>query len=273
MKKKQKKDAGGRRSEPRLRADRGEWIYGRRPVSEVLKAGVRHIYEAVLPLERPHKQDMPAIRQALQAGNIPCRFAGRDDLDEICNGGNHQGVALRTGGFPYISFDQIIHDVKKNPDALVIILDHIEDPQNTGSILRTAETAGVTGIVMPENRSAGITPAVVRASAGASEYMRVARVVNLTRSVKNLQNAGCWVTALDMGKNTRNYTDIDFNGRIALVVGSEGNGVSRLVLETSDFAASLPMAGRIASLNAAVAAAVVMYEVGRQRREKTEFRQ
>ena len=257
-KNRQQNNMKGRRIKSYSSTDRGEWIYGRRPVAEVLKSGRRHVYEAILPLVQHENQDMACIRQAVQLKNIHCRYAERDDLDEICNGGNHQGVALRTGSFPYIAFDQIMHDVKEDPHALVVILDHIEDPQNIGSILRTANTAGVTGIVLPENRSAGVTPSVVRASAGASEYMRVARVVNLTRSVKSLQAAGCWVTALDMGEDSRNYTDIDFEGRVALVVGSECNGVSRLVRETSDFIASLPMAGRIASLNAAVAAAIVM---------------
>ena len=245
--------------------ERGDWIYGRRPVSEVLKAGGRHIYEAVLPPEGHDSQDLSAIRSAVQGRNIPFKFMEREELDELCGGGNHQGVALRTGSFPYISFEQIIHDVKENPDALVMILDHIEDPQNTGSILRTANAAGVTGVIMPENRSAGVTPAAVRASAGASEYMRVARVVNLTRAIKSLQDAGVWVTALDMVEESRNYTEVDFKGRVALVVGSEGKGVSRLVRESSDFVATLPMAGKIESLNAAVAAAIVMYEVVRQR--------
>lgn len=244
---------------------RGDWVYGRRPVFEVLKSGVRHIYEALLPPDGHDKQELAAIRKFVLQKNIPFKFVDRDELDELCTGGNHQGVALRTGAFPYISFDQIIHDVKLNPAALVIILDHIEDPQNIGSILRSANAVGATGVVLPENRSAGVTPAAVRASAGASEYMRVARVVNLTRAIKSLQDAGVWVTALDMTDNSHDYTEVDFKGRVGLVVGSEGKGVSRLVRESSDFVASLPMSGRIESLNAGVAAAVVMYEVTRQR--------
>ncbi len=248
--------------------ERGDWIYGRRPVSEVLKAGVRHIYEAVLPPEGHDALELSVIRAAVVAKAIPFRCMEREELDQICDEGNHQGVALRTGSFPYISFEQIIHDVKENPDALVIILDHIEDPQNTGSILRTANAVGATGVILPEDRAAGVTPAAVRASAGASEHMRVAKVVNLTRAIKSLQAAGVWVTALDMVENSRCYTAVDFKGRVALVVGNEGKGVSRLVRESSDFVATLPMAGKIESLNAGVAAAIVMYEVVRQRTVK-----
>lgn len=261
----QKRNFKGGRTKNSL--ERGDWIYGRRPVAEVLKAGGRHVYEAVLPSEGHDSQDLSAIRSAVQGRNIPYKFMEREELDDLCGGGNHQGVALRTGSFPYISFEQIIHDVKESPNALVMILDHIEDPQNTGSILRSANAAGVTGVILPENRSAGVTPAAVRASAGASEYMRVAKVVNLTRAIKSLQDVGTWVTVLDMVEESRNYTEVDFKGRIALVVGSEGKGVSRLVRESSDFVATLPMAGKIDSLNAAVAASIVMYEVVRQRGE------
>lgn len=248
--------------------ERGEWIYGRRPVSEVLKAGVRHIYEAALPYERHDAQGLSAIRAAVVAKAIPFKCLEREELDQICDGGNHQGVALRTGTFPYVSFEQIIHDVKENPDALVVVLDHIEDPQNIGSILRTANAVGASGVILPEDRAAGVTSATVRASAGASEHMRVARVVNLTRSIKSMQDAGVWVTALDRVADSRDYTAVDFKGRVALVVGNEGKGVSRLVRESSDFVASLPMAGAIDSLNAGVAAAIVMYEVVRQRMMK-----
>jgi 23S rRNA (guanosine2251-2'-O)-methyltransferase len=148
---------------------------------------------------------------------------------------------------------------------MVLLLDHIEDPQNIGSLLRSANAAGVTGVVIPEDRAAGVTPSAVRASAGASEYMRVAKVVNLVRAIKSLQAEGVWVSALDIGDDSRDYTGVDFKGRVGLVVGSEGKGVSRLVRETSDFVASLPMLGKVASLNAGVAGAVAMYEILRQR--------
>ncbi len=250
----------------RASLERGDWIYGRRPVIELLSAAARHLYEAILPADDQHDTpELAFIRKNVLARNIPFRQAERAELDELCGGGNHQGVALRTGFFPYVDLEQIVNDVNRDHDALVILLDHIEDPQNTGSILRSANAVGATGVVIPADRSAGVTPAVVRASSGASEHMRVARVVNLTRAVKTLQQSGLWITALDADAHGRAYTDIDFKGRVGLVVGSEGSGVGRLVRESSDFVAELPMRGKVASLNAGVAAAVVMYEVLRQR--------
>jgi len=262
---KQFKDFKGSRKRTSVSSERGDWIYGRRPVLEVLNSKVRHIYEAVLPASGDDKADVAHIRKTVLDRGIPSKVMDREDMDDLCEGGNHQGVALRTGGFPYISFDQIIHDVKADPNAVILLLDHIEDPQNIGSLLRSANAAGVTGVVIPEDRAAGVTPSAVRASAGASEYMRVAKVVNLVRAIKSLQAEGVWITALDMGADCLNYTEVDFKGRVGLVVGSEGKGVSRLVRETSDFVASLPMCGKVDSLNAGVAGAVAMYEIIRQR--------
>ncbi len=255
----------GRESAHRDKADRGDWIYGRRPLLEVLKAGKRHIYEAVLPPPGRDTTEVAELRGLILAQGAPFRTLERDELDDICCGGNHQGVALRAGGFPYISIEQVLHDIKEQPEALVLILDHIEDPQNVGSLLRTADAAGVTAVVLPEDRAAGITPGVVRASAGASEHMRVAKVVNLVRAMKEIQAQGAWITGLDMGGDARSYTAVDFKGRVGLTVGSEGRGLSRLVRETCDFIACLPMQGRVASLNAGVAGAIALYEVVRQR--------
>ncbi len=246
-------------------AERGEWIYGRRPVLEVLRAARRHLYEAVLPTEGRDAPEVAELRALLLRAGIPFKALEREALDTLCDGGHHQGVALRTGGFPYIALEQVAHDVKADEHALVLFLDHIEDPQNVGSLLRTADAVGVTAVVLPEDRAAGVTPGVVRASAGASEHLRVAKVVNLVRAMKELQDCGAWLTALDFGPDARPHTAVDFKGRVGLVVGSEGSGVSRLVRESCDFVACLPMKGRVASLNAGVAGAVALYEVVRQR--------
>lgn len=247
------------------RADRGDWIYGRRPVLEVVKAGLRHLYEAVLPPDGRDAPDVAELRGLLLARGIPFKTLEREELDELCEGGNHQGVALRTGGFPYISLEQVIHDIKENANALVLLLDHIEDPQNVGSLLRSADAAGVTAVILPEDRASGVTAGVVRASAGAAEHMRVAKVVNLVRAMKELKDCGVWITGLDFGPDAKSYTAVDFKGRVGLVVGSEGNGISRLVREACDFIACLPMKGRVESLNAGVAGAIALYEVVRQR--------
>ena len=258
------KDFRGSAREAGGAADRGEWIYGRRPVLEVLKAGRRHLYEAALPAEGRDAPEVAEARGALLSRGVPVKAMDREALDALCEGGNHQGVAVRVGGFPYISLEQVLHDVKERPDAVVLFLDHIEDPQNVGSLLRTADAAGVTGVVLPEDRAAGVTPGVVRASAGASEHMRVARVVNLVRAIKDVQGAGAWVTGLDFGADARPHTAVDFKGRVGLVVGSEGKGISRLVRESCDFVACLPMRGRVESLNAGVAGGIALYEILRQ---------
>ena len=244
---------------------KGEWVYGRRPVMEVLRAKRRHIYEAVLPSGGKDSPDVAELRTLLLTAGVPMHALQRAELDVLSTGGNHQGVALRVGGYPYISLEQVVHDVREQPQALVLLLDHIEDPQNVGALLRSAEAAGVTGILLPEDRAASITPAVVRASAGASEHLRVARVVNLVRAMKEIQEAGAWLAGLDMGEDTKLYTEIDFKGRMGVVVGAEGQGLGRLVRESCDFIANIPMRGQVASLNASVAGALVLFEAVRQR--------
>lgn len=252
-------------------AGRGEWLYGRRPVLEALRAGRRRFYEALLPPQPPgpgagrSAPDLDEIRRRVLQAGIPAGAAGRGGLDTLCRGGNHQGVALRASPFPYRPFSDVLAEVDKDPDAAVLLLDHIEDPQNLGSLLRTAAAAGLTAVVLPEDRSAGVTPAAVRASAGAAEHLRVARVVNLTRAMAALKERRVWITGLDTDPSARPYTAIDFTGRAGLVVGSEGGGLSRLVRETCDFVAFLPMRGAVASLNAGVAGGIAIYELLRQR--------
>jgi 23S rRNA (guanosine2251-2'-O)-methyltransferase len=249
--------------------DRGEWLYGRRPVAESLRAGRRHCYELLLVeggrRQAPPEGDLAEIRdRALRAG-AAFRTVPRQELEDLLEGANHQGVALRVGAFPYCGYDQILHAVKADPQAIILFLDHIEDPQNVGSLLRTADAAGVTGVVLPEDRAAGVTAAAVRASAGAAEHLRVARVVNLVRAIGELKECDCWLTGLDMEGETRPYTEIDFAGRCGVVVGGEGRGLGRLVREHCDFVASLPLRGRVDSLNAGVAGALLLYEILRQR--------
>ena len=244
----------------------GEWIYGRNPVEEALAAGRRTASEIILPPASPEEDDqLQRIRDEARARRLVIRTMERDQLDKLTRFGHHQGVALKTTGYPYVGFEEILRDAEEDENALVLVLDHLEDPQNVGSILRTACAVGATGVVIPEDRAAGITPAAVRASAGGAEHIRVAHVVNIPRALEDLKEAGCWATGLDWGEDAKNYTDIDFKGRVALVIGAEGEGISRLVREKCDFIAVLPMPGGFESLNAGVAAAVTMYEVLRQR--------
>ncbi len=251
---------------PRELLTGGEWIYGRNPVLEVLQAERRKVTEMILPpYDKGEAREISWFRQVARQMGVIVRTEDRKRLDLLTHGGHHQGVAIKTDGYPYVPFEDLVADVAADENATVVVLDHLEDPQNVGAILRSACAVGVTGVVIAEDRSAGITPAAVRASAGASEYLKVSRVVNIVRAMKSLQEAGMWFTGLDWGDDAKPYTDVDFKGRSGLVVGAEGDGLSRLVRETCDFIAVLPMVGRIESLNAGVAAAVCLYEILRQR--------
>ena len=251
---------------PRELVSGGEWIYGRNPVEEALAAGRRTASEIVLPPEFPDEDDqLKRIRDEARSRRLMIRTMERVQLDKLTRFGHHQGTALKTTGYPYVGFEEIVREVEADENAIVIVLDHLEDPQNVGSILRTACAVGVTGVIIPEDRACGITPAAVRASAGGAEHLKVAHVVNLVRAMERLKEAGLWFTGLDWGEDAKNYTEIDFKGRVGLVIGAEGDGISRLVRENCDFIAELPMPGGFESLNAGVAAAVTMYEVLRQR--------
>ncbi len=251
---------------PRELVSGGEWLYGRNPVEEALAAARRTASEIVLPPEFPDEDEQIArIRDEAKSRRLVIRTMDRNQLDKLTRFGNHQGVALKTTGYPYVGFEEIVQAAEEDENSLVVVLDHLEDPQNVGSILRTACAAGATGVIIPEDRACGITAAVSRASAGGAEHIKVAHVVNLVRAIERLKEAGLWFTALDWGEDAKNYTEIDFKGRVGLVIGAEGQGVSRLVRENCDFAAVLPMPGGFESLNAGVAAGVAIYEILRQR--------
>lgn len=251
---------------PRELVTGGEWLFGRNPVEEALAAGRRTASEIVLPPPFPDEDDqIRRIRDEARERHIVVRTMDRVQLDKLTRFGHHQGVALKTTGYPYVDFNELLRDAQDDENSLIVVLDHLEDPQNVGSILRTACAVGVTGVVIPEDRACGITPAAVRASAGGAEHIKVAHVVNLVRAMKDLKDAGLWFTGLDWGEDAKPYTKIDFKGRVGLVVGAEGRGISRLVRENCDFIAELPMPGGFESLNAGVATAVTLYEILRQR--------
>lgn len=260
-----RREGGGKGGQHR--ESRGGWLYGRRCVLEALRAGKREMTELRLAMgarrdEDPETEEMLALAKNAHA---LLSFVERRDIDQLLGDVNHQGVALRAGGYPYGDMAQLLRSVEDDPSATVLVLDHIEDPQNLGSLLRTADAAGVMGVVIPEDRGALVTPAASRASAGAAEHLCVVKTVNVAREIDALKEAGCWVAGLDWGDDARIYTEVDFKGRVALVVGNEGHGIGRLVREKCDFIAQIPMEGRVASLNAAVAGAIAMYEILRQK--------
>ena len=185
-------------------------------------------------------------------------------LDFLCGGGNHQGVAAYAASHEYAELEDIFSLAKERDEKpFIIICDELEDPHNLGAIIRTAECAGAHGIIIPKRRSVSLTWAVSKASAGALEYMPVARVTNLAAAIDELKERGVWIYSADM--DGKPFFETDFSGAVGLVIGSEGNGVGKLIREKSDFIVSLPMKGKINSLNASVAAGILMYEVARQR--------
>ncbi len=243
------------------------WIYGRRPVLEALRSGRREILEVIVP-SGPATDETEEMISIAHARRIPLRSAQRGECDRILGQVNHQCCALKAGGYPYVSVEEIYDAVEEDPEGMVLLLDHIEDPQNLGSLLRTAEACGVCGVIIPEDRSVLVTPTVVRASVGASEHLRIAHVVNLTQAMKELKERNVWLTGLDLTEDAKSYTEIDFRGRCGIVVGSEGAGLGSLVGKTCDFIGYIPMVGQVESLNAGVAGAIVMYEAVRQKSNK-----
>lgn len=228
-----------------------EFIYGVRPVVEALKSRRREVFEVL------DSSGGDEIRAA--AAEVALRKVPRSRVDELARGGVHQGVVARVAPYPYSGLEEIL----ALPEPLIAVLDGVTDPRNLGAVVRAAEGAGASGVVIPKDRAVGMTPAAVKASAGASEHVRVARATNLRRAVDAMKEAGVWVYAADAAGTA--YTDLDLGGPVAFVLGSEGGGVRRLVREACDGAVSIPMLGSVSSLNVSVAAAVLLYEARRRR--------
>ncbi len=240
-------------------------IIGRNPVTEALKAG----REVDKLLVTSREGSMIKILALAKEQGIPVMYVEKAAIDRIAQGKAHQGVAAYVSPYAYSTVDDILANAaEKGEDPFIIILDGLEDPHNLGAIMRTAECAGAHGIIIPKRHSCGLTETVAKASAGAIEYMPVAKVTNVAQTVDELKERGIWVAACDMGGS--DYYRTDMSGKIAVVIGSEGFGVSKLVREKCDFVVSMPMVGKITSLNASNAAAVVIYEVRKQRDIKAQ---
>ena len=231
-------------------------LAGRNPIREALKAG-RDI-EKLLVLKGELSGSAREIVQLAREAHIVVQEVEKIRLDELAH--NHQGLVAFASAYQYSTVEAMLEEAAaKNEEPFLILLDGVTDPHNLGAIIRSAECVGAHGVIVPERRSVGLTPAAVKASAGAVEHMKVARVVNLSRTIEELKQRNIWTYALDM--DGVDYEKVNFKGGVALVVGSEGEGVSRLVVEHCDQKVSLPMAGHIDSLNASVAAGVMMYRV------------
>lgn len=236
-------------------------IIGRNPIIEALKSG-REI-DKILLQEGAEGSAMKINALAKERG-IPVLKTEKTTLDRLAEGSTHQGVAAYVSAYGYKDVEDIFAKADvAGEDPFVIILDNIEDPHNLGAIMRTAECAGAHGVIIPKRNACGLTETVAKTSAGAIEYVPCVRVTNLVRTINEFKDKGFWIAACDMGG--QEYYKADLKGKLAVVVGSEGKGISKLVKENCDFIVSMPMVGKITSLNASNAAAVLMYEVRRQR--------
>lgn len=241
---------------------REDVVAGRNSVIELLKSG-REI-ESIYIVNGESKGSISKIIAMAREKGIPVKNVNQVKLDNMTAFANHQGVAAVTSAYEYKSVDDILKIAEeKGEDPFIIICDELEDAHNLGAIIRTAEAAGAHGIIIPKRHGVGLTAIVAKISVGAAEYMPVARVSNLASTIDELKKKNIWVYGADM--DGQDYCSTDFSGGVALVIGSEGFGISRLIREKCDVMVSLPMRGHINSLNASVAAGILMYEVTRQK--------
>jgi 23S rRNA (guanosine2251-2'-O)-methyltransferase len=235
-------------------------IYGVNPVLEALRGGSRPVERVAIAHGTRIVRFDELMRTAKEAG-IPVARQPAAALDRLSNGRNHQGVVAWVGAARYATLDDVVERMQERP--LVVLLDGVEDPHNLGAIVRTAECAGAAGVVIPERGAVGLTETVAKTSAGALEHLPVARVTNLVNAIETLKGAGAWVVGLEADAETA-YTAYDFSGPTALVFGGEGKGLRRLVRERCDVLVSIPLLGRIESLNVSVTVGVVLFEAVRQ---------
>ena len=237
-------------------------IYGRNPVREAFRAG--KTAEKIFFLKGERDARLSALFSEAKEKGVPVEYVERGVLDRMTEGGNHQGVAARVTDFAYSSLEDIFACAEERGEKLLIVLlDGITDPHNFGAIVRSAECFGAHGIVIPSRRSVGVTETVVKVASGATEHMRIAKVTNINDTIRELKERNVWVYACDFGDKPPKCADLKDN--TALVVGSEGTGVHRLTRELCDGVVTIPEYGKINSLNASVAAGIVLYETARQR--------
>jgi len=246
-------------------------LYGLHPVEEAIRSGSRRLDHVSVARERRDERLERLIGICREAG-IRVALEPREQLTRLARTDAHQGVLAVVRERSFLGIEDLLaaeSDDKSNGNRFFLALDGIEDPHNLGALLRTADGAGVDGVILPERRSAPVTATVAKTSAGASEHVRIARVTNLVRTLEQMKRANVWVLGLDE-RGTPDYTDFDFRTDCVLVLGREGAGLHDLVKKTCDHLLRIPMAGQVSSLNVSVAGAVVMYEAMRQRRQTVE---
>lgn len=239
-----------------------EWIIGRNTVLETLRSG-REINKIFIAEGAHHGQIQQVIKLAKNAG-VLVQHVPKKKIDQLVSG-NHQGVAASVAAYAYADIEDLFKRAEEREEApFFLLLDEIEDPHNLGSILRTADSVGAHGVIIPKRRAVGLTAAVAKASTGAIEYIPVARVTNMARTIDELKERGVWIVGTD-ASGKEDYRKMDGKMPLGLIIGSEGKGMGRLIKEKCDFLIRLPMVGKVTSLNASVAAALLMYEVYRKR--------
>ncbi|TSB44630.1 23S rRNA (guanosine(2251)-2'-O)-methyltransferase RlmB [Alkalicoccobacillus porphyridii] len=240
-----------------------EFIAGKNPILEALKSG--HAIHKIWVAEGSQKGQMNKLVQTAKEKNILVQTAPKKKLEQLIGSENHQGVVASVAAYTYAELDDIFdRAAEKNEEPFFLVLDEIEDPHNLGSILRTADAVGAHGVIIPKRRSVGLTQTVAKASTGAIEYVPVVRVTNIARTMDELKKRGVWFAGTDAAAK-EDYRGAAFDMSLGLVIGSEGKGMSRLVKEKCDFLVYIPMVGNVTSLNASVAASLLMYEVHRKR--------
>ena len=240
-------------------------IFGRNAVKELLSNG-RDI-EKIYILNGDLEGSVNVLLGIASERKLPIHEVDRAKLDSLCCGGNHQGIVAIASERNYSTVDEILaYAEERGEPPFVIILDGVEDPHNLGALIRSAECSGAHGVIIPKRRAVGLTSTAAKASAGAIEHMRVAKVTNLATTIDELKERGLWLYAADMDGTS--FYDTDFSGAVGLVMGSEGFGISRLVKEKCDFVVSIPLYGNVNSLNVSCAGAIIMTEVARQRKRK-----
>jgi 23S rRNA (guanosine2251-2'-O)-methyltransferase len=240
-----------------------DWIYGKHAVLETLKSG--RPVEKILLAKNINKFSVNEIIEHAKNQNVPFQWVPRTRLDQLAEGNNHQGVVAQVAAFEYASLEDLFKRAEQKQEApFFLLLDSIEDPHNLGSILRSADASGAHGVIIPKRRAAGVTSVVAKTSAGAVQHVPVVRVTNLNRVADELKERGVWLVGSD-GSAEQEYTGIDYNMPVAVVIGNEGRGIHTLLKKKCDFLVKLPMRGKVSSLNASVAAGILMYEVMRCR--------
>lgn len=237
-----------------------EYIYGHWAVMEALRANRRTIEQLLLADKTEDRGIIGEMMQIAHVRDVPIRRVPRTILDDLSQGANHQNTILRTRGYPYVDVQDILETAaERNEKPFILILDLLQDPQNVGSLMRVADAVGIHGVILQERRGVGITPSVVNASSGAVEHLNVAQVTNLVNTMKDLKKEDVWMVGFDIGEDAQPVNSANLNMGIGLVIGSEGDGIRRLVKENCDIILTLPMRGRVGSLNASTAGSIALY--------------